>query len=145
MQIHYRLVTDPKWPQAIDLERPALIGLPIKIYDPGTRSLILEREGKIGEKIKSCYSFSRRPTQVDNWGEERWRSVESRVATATAFNGNRLERDACARITIPAAPPPVLSSIVSSFPFIAVELWIGSKLDSKVESREGGGIEEEVN
>ena len=69
--------------------------------------------------------------------------MESRVATA--FNGNRLERDACARITIPAAPPPVLSSIVSSFPFIAVELWIGSKLDSKVESREGGGIEEEVN
>lgn len=135
VQIHYRLVTDPKWPQAIDLERPALIGLPIKIYDPGTRSLILEREGKIGEKIKSCYSFSRRPTQVDNWGEERWRSVESRVATATAFNGNRLERDACARIIIPAAPPPFFHPSFRVFCLSPLKLSFGSDPNSIRKSR----------
>lgn len=69
---------------------------------------------------------------MDNWEEE---SVESRVATATAFNGNRLEQDACARIIIPAAPPPFFHPSFRVFRLSPLKLSFGSDPNSIRKSR----------
>lgn len=109
VQIHYRLVTDPKWPQAIDLERPALIGLPIKIYDPGTRSLILEREGKIEGDKKLLQFFAPTDTGGQLGGGEVWKAGLPLLLTVIASSGMR------ARVLL--SLPLLLHSFIHRFEF----------------------------